>query len=201
MCFIISTPHRGSNGVNSMATSLEQVRCYTCNFSPDQCPDRSFRSSRVHHLPCNARLRPLGGRLGRPYPAASFRRFETPPLATCLFWLHLGLRNDLDAGDGYLVRLYVHRLGHCGVLYFQHVCVSVFPLSDIRAEYRASAIQLGWVSVRVYRNKRPQGAASLGDETNTKTPLKVKIWKILHGVLMFYSFVMLLGARISFPFR
>ncbi|CAF9905754.1 MAG: hypothetical protein GOMPHAMPRED_003355 [Gomphillus americanus] len=58
-----------------------------------------------------------------------------------------------------------------------------------------AAAEIGWVFIRVF-------IAGKWETIDTSEPTRTRRWmKILHGIFMIYSLVMLLGAGISFPFR
>ena len=48
--------------------------------------------------------------------------------------------------------------------------------------------------------KRSRQAEEIGGN-QSKIPVWIKLWKWFHATAMIYSFCMLLGAGISFPFR
>jgi hypothetical protein len=63
------------------------------------------------------------------------------------------------------------------------------------------AIQLAWLSIKSYQHKVPNDTGRLDTATMAKPSWKIKLRKWFHGFAMIYSFAMLLGAGISFPFR
>lgn len=66
----------------------------------------------------------------------------------------------------------------------------------------SSTIQLAWLAIQIYkRQKKEELEQNLGNTSQGRRNWQAKIPVALHGLLMCYSFIMLLGAGISFPFR
>lgn len=156
----------------------------------------THRPARMDNLSCHVGLRPPRRRLRRDPPKAALRCYTQATLVAFLSWLHLGVWNDLDACYSNLVCVFVHWMGRCCFFHIQHVRVS-----DSRAQQRIFSsnssprtIQIGYICVRVFEKKKDYSS-------DGQPSWKTKLWKWLHGTFMFYSFVMLLGAGISFPFR
>ncbi len=63
------------------------------------------------------------------------------------------------------------------------------------------AIQLAWLSIKSYQHKVSKASGRLDTPSTAKPSWKIESWKWFHAIAMIYSFIMLLGAGISFPFR
>lgn len=161
------------------------------------------RTSSICYLSRHAWLRSSRRWFGGLNFATSSGRFATPSLAASASRLCVDLWDNLDACDGHLVHLFIHRLECRGLFHFQHVRVSLpsFLLAKLVNVYIASclrAIQIGWLCIQCF--KFSQGNDADRSVSAASTSVR-KLCKILHGLFMMYSLIMLLGAGISFPFR
>jgi hypothetical protein len=118
--------------------------------------------------------------------------------------LYLGAWDCVDVSDGHLMRVHVSGLGYRRLLHLQHVCVSPMrrgrgvTLKFLFFCFGVRAIQLGSLAIKGYQAERyPDATASF--DTKTEKPSKIAlVLKLLHAISMIYSFIMLLGAGISF---
>lgn len=80
-------------------------------------------------------------------------------------------------------------------------CLSPPPAVYLYTNAHYRAIQLGWLFIRTYKAARDKSDPASTNEQSQARIWNLRIWLILHAVAMIYSFIMLLGAGISFPFR
>ena len=73
------------------------------------------------------------------------------------------------------------------------------------AFHKDRTISVGYICIRIWQYKARlvvDQSASLSTTSNHAEPKGwPRLWKYAHGTLMIYSFVMLLGAGVSFPLR